>query len=72
MAFTFGREEKFSMWLRERPRLFLDWEYTHLPHPTRFTQQIYKPLMVSLTSVDPLASSSPVHNVIVRPWLSYP
>lgn len=26
MAFTFGRESKFSRWLRDRPRSFLDWE----------------------------------------------
>ena len=28
MAFTFGRGQKISAWLRERPRLFLDWEKT--------------------------------------------
>ena len=28
MAFTFGRGKKISAWLRERPRLFLDWEKT--------------------------------------------
>src|ERR1700693_3391054 len=26
MAFTFGRGEKISAWLRERPRSFFDWE----------------------------------------------
>jgi putative transposase len=26
MAFTFGREDKISAWLRERPRSFFDWE----------------------------------------------
>src|SRR3989338_8670078 len=28
MAFTFGRGKKISAWLRDRPRLFLDWEKT--------------------------------------------
>jgi putative transposase len=28
MAFTFGREDKISAWLRERPRSFFDWEKT--------------------------------------------
>jgi len=28
MAFTFGRGKKISAWLRDRPRLFFDWEKT--------------------------------------------
>lgn len=28
MAFIFGREDKISRWLREKPRLFWDWEKT--------------------------------------------
>ena len=28
MAFTFGRESKISRWLRDRPRVFFDWEKT--------------------------------------------
>ena len=28
MAFTFGRGDKISGWLRERPRVFFDWEMT--------------------------------------------
>lgn len=28
MAFTFGRGDKISRWLRERPRSFFDWEMT--------------------------------------------
>src|SRR6478735_8345810 len=26
MVFTFGRGKEISSWLRERPRVFLDWE----------------------------------------------
>ena len=28
MAFTFGRGKEISSWLRERPRVFFDWEKT--------------------------------------------